>query len=253
MTETVRPSSVNGTAPVPAGGPGTGPSAPAPAPDDEHGIAADIRAVVEGVVSAVGHAGTASAHGVADAVEGAGRSLARRVVGGAVADPRHVPDHGRLAAALAERPGTTLLASGTVAAATARVLQRFGPLKFLGRRTPAFLVVTAVPALLASVSRGAEELGLVSAHLTLRAREAGIEPDPERVRRIAVQVVTGAPIDPTDEPRHGPLAVTWLRRAARAALPFTAGVATRDPEGLARAAGAVDPALLGSPAHRPPG
>jgi hypothetical protein len=39
--------------------------------------------------------------------------------------------------------------------------------------------------------------------------------------------------------------VRWLRRAARAALPFTAGVATADPEGLATAAAAVDPVTLG--------
>jgi hypothetical protein len=38
--------------------------------------------------------------------------------------------------------------------------------------------------------------------------------------------------------------VAWLRRAFRAALPFTAGVATSDPEGLAAAAADVDPTLL---------
>jgi hypothetical protein len=56
-------------------------------------------------------------------------------------------------------------------------------------------------------------------------------------------------IDPDTEPSHGGLAVAWLRRAARAALPFTAGVATADPEGIAAAAEAVDPTTLGgSPA-----
>lgn len=249
MSKTARPPHANGveptSAPVPAPGQGAGPGAP----EEDHGsIAADVRAVVENAVSAVGRTGVTSAAGVADAVEGAGRALARRVVERAVAEPRHVPDHGRLAEALAERPGTTLLAGGTAAAASARLLRRFGPLKFLGKRTPAFLLMTAVPALVASVTRGADELGLVSANLALRARASGIEPDPEVLRRVAVQVVTGAPIDPADEPHHGPLAVAWLKRAARASLPFTASVATRDPEGLAARTAAVDPAILRGPA-----
>ena len=249
MSDTVRPHQRNGMAPAGS----TPPPAPAPvdgrrpAPEEDHGsIAADIRAVVDNAVAALGRAGSASASGGADAVEGAGRSLARRVVARAIADPRHVPERGHLAEALAERPGATLLAGSTAAAATARILRRFGPLKFLGKRTPAFLLVTAVPALLASVSRGAEELELVAAHLTLRARAAGVDPDPERMRRVAVQVVTGAAIDPDSEPRHGPLAIAWLRRAARASLPFTSGVATKNPEGLAAMAAAIDPATLRS-------
>jgi hypothetical protein len=248
MRKIARPPHANGVEPASAPVPAPGPGAASGAPEEDHGsIAADIRAVVENAVSAVGRTGYTSVSGVADAVEGAGRALARRVVEKAVADPRHVPDHSRLAEALAEKPGTTLLAGGTAAAASARLLRRFGPLKFLGKRTPAFLLATAVPALVASVSRGADELGLVSAHLVLRAREAHVEPDPEVLRRVAVQVVTGAPIDPTDEPRHGPLALAWLRRAARASLPFTAGVATRDPEGIAARTAAVDPAILRGP------
>ena len=83
-----------------------------------------------------------------------------------------------------------------------------------------------MPALVASVARGADELGLVASHLVLRARAKGIEPDPERVRRVAVQIASRRAVDPDQEPKHGPLVVSWLRRAFRAALPFTAGVAT---------------------------
>lgn len=52
-------------------------------------------------------------------------------------------------------------------------------------------------------------------------------------------------MDPDTEPRHAPLAVAWLQRALRAALPFSFGVATRDPGPLARAVSAVDPAAIG--------
>lgn len=210
------------------------------APGDDRGVAGDARELVENAISAVGRAGVTSAAGIADAVEGAGRSLARRMVSSALTEPRHVPDRKQLAEALAERPGTPFLASGTAAAVASRILRRVGPLKFIGRRMPAFLLASAVPALVASVQRGADELGLVAAHLAARARAEGIEPDPERLRRVAVQVATGTPVDPEVEPRHGPLAVGWLRRAARAVMPFSSGVATKDPEGLARAAVAVD-------------
>jgi hypothetical protein len=59
-----------------------------------------------------------------------------------------------------------------------------------------------------------------------------------------VQIVSHRIVDPDTEPSHGALAVQWLRRAVRAALPFTAGIATADPEGLAAAASELDPRLL---------
>jgi hypothetical protein len=216
---------------------------------DEGGIAGDVRGVVEGALSAVGRAGTISAASVADAVEGAGRSLSRRVVSAALAERRSVSGREDLAHALAEKPTSSpLLASGTAAAMATRVVSRFGPLRFLARRTPMWLLAGAVPALIASVARGSDELALVASHLATRARAQGIEPDPERVRRVAVQVLSESEVDPEREPRHGALVVRWLRRAARAALPFTAGVATADPDGVASRAASVDPALLGRPA-----
>jgi hypothetical protein len=208
------------------------------------GTADDVRDVVESALAAIGRAGTTSATNLADAVEGAGRSLTRRVVTGALEAPRPLRDRDALTNALAERPAAPLLASATGAALAVRALSRVPALTFLSRRTPMWLVAAAVPALVASVSRGADELSMVSSHLTQRARAAGVEPDPERLRRVSVQILSGAPVDPDAEPRHGPLVIAWLKRAFRAALPYTAGVATRDPEGLATVAADVDPKLL---------
>jgi hypothetical protein len=204
----------------------------------------EVQGVVQAAVDALGRAGSTSAGALSDAVEGAGRSLTRRMVVDAVSNPRRVDDREALARALAARPVSTALASATIAALGLRLARRIRRLGFLARRTPMWLLVTAVPALLASVSRGADELGLVASHLVLRARAKGIEPDPERVRRVAVQIASRRPVDPEQEPRHGPLVVSWLRRAFRAALPFSAGVATSDPEGLAAAAADVDPTRL---------
>jgi hypothetical protein len=212
--------------------------------DERTGIAEDVRGVVAAAVAAVGRAGTDSAASIADAVEGAGRSLTRRVVSGALEAPRPVGDRRQLAEALAARPATPIVASATGAALVARALSRFRLLNFLSRRTPMWIMAGVVPTLIASVSRGADELGMIASHLVRRTRDAGLEPDPERVRRVAVQVLSGAPIDPDVEPGQGALVVAWLRRAFRSALPFTAGVATRDPDGLAAVAAEVDPKLV---------
>jgi hypothetical protein len=211
----------------------------------------EVQGVVRAAVDAASRAGTVSLAALIDALENAGRSLSRRVVSRAVGAPdapeRRVDlgDRAGLANALAAAPRVPAIGAATTAALALRFARRFRSLGFLARRTPAFLVAAAVPALVASVSRGADELGMVASHLARRARAEGVEPDVERVRRVAVQIVERRPVDPEVEPSHGALAVQWLRRAARAALPFTSGVATADPEHLAAAASEVDVRLLG--------
>lgn len=210
------------------------------------GLDDDVTGVVRAAVDALSRAGTVSLAGVTEALESAGRKLSRRVVTGAAAGHKDLADPRALAASLADRPRSPALGSATSAAMALRFARRFRHLGFFARRTPAFLVATAVPALVASVSRGADELGMVSSHLVHRARAEGVEPDLERVRRTAVQIVLQRPVDPEVEPSHGALAVQWLRRAVRAALPFTSGGATANPDGLASAAAGVDTALLGA-------
>ena len=212
------------------------------------GLAGAIRDVVRAAMTSVSRAGSVSLSAVGDAVEGPGRALAGRIAANAVDRPRPVAERATLAGALSEQPNAPLLGGSTGAAVAAKVAGRVGPLRFLARRTPLWLIVTALPALHASVTRGAEELNLVASHLLHRARAAGHEPDPDRVRRAAVQILSGATVDPDDEPRHALLAVAWLQRALRAALPFSPGVGTRNPGALARAASTVDPSALASPA-----
>lgn len=212
------------------------------------GLAGAIRDFVRAAMTSVSSAGSVSLSAVGDAVEAPGRALAGRIAANAVDRPRPVAERAALAGALSEQPNAPLLGGSTGAAVAAKVAGRVGPLRFLARRTPLWLVVTALPALHASVTRGAEELNLVASHLVHRARAAGHEPDPDRVRRAAVQILSGSAVDPVVEPRHAPLAVAWLRRALRAALPFSPGVGTRNPGALARSASMVDPATLASPA-----
>jgi hypothetical protein len=208
------------------------------------GMAGAIRDFVRVAMTSVTRAGSVSLSAVGDAVEAPGRALAGRIATNPVDRPRPVAERATLAGALSEQPKAPLLGGSTGAAVAAKVAGRVGPLRFLARRTPLWLVVTALPALHASVTRGAEELNLVASHLVHRARAAGHEPDADRIRRAAVQILSGTSVDPDVEPRHAPLAVAWLQRALRAALPFSPGVGTRNPGALARAASMVDPSTL---------
>ena len=210
-----------------------------PPPDDTA-----VKAVVNGLKDALGRAGSLTASGITEAVDAPLRALTRRATENAVAAPRSVATESSLAKLLAERPGTPAIGNAAATALAAKVAQRFGKLKFFARRTPMWVVAAVGPALYASVTRGADEIGLLASHLVLRTRAAGMEPDPERVRRAAVQLATGVPVDTGAEARHGPLVLSWLTRAVRAALPFGASVATRQPASLAAAAASVPPAVV---------
>ncbi|MEA2686316.1 MAG: hypothetical protein QOE93_1511 [Actinomycetota bacterium] len=211
-----------------------------PAPADDNAA----RAVVRALKTALGKAGSLTASGLIEAVEAPARTLGRRAAESAVAAPRPLSDERSLARALAERPGAPLLGNTAAAALAARLARRFGPLKFLTRRTPMWVVAAAGPALYASVNRGADEIGMVASHLVHRIRAAGMQPDPERVRRAAVQIVSGTTVDTGADPSHGPLVLSWLTRAVKAALPFGASISTREPTTMAAAAAAVPPAVV---------
>jgi hypothetical protein len=217
---------------------------PPPSAADKESTGSQVGSVVQAILDALKRAGGVSAAGLGEAVDAPIRALTRTIVAEAHARPRPVGDAGTLTAQLAERPRSPLLSGASAAAVATKVARRFGPLRFLARRTPMWMVAAAVPALYASVARGADEIRLVASHLVLRARADGQEPDVERVRRVAVHLVAGAPADPDREPRYGPLVLSWLGRAVRATLPFTAGVATADPHGVGRAASAVPTATL---------
>lgn len=196
-----------------------------------------VSGVVGAVLAAASRTGRASAAGVNAGVERAARAMTRRATASALADPRPVADVRDLAAALAERSPVPALSSATAAALAARVARRVGPLRFLARRTPLWIAAAAIPALYASVARGATELNLVASHLVLRARAAGVQPDPHRVHDAAIRVLTRAGSDAAPAP--GTLVSRWMGRAARSALPFAGAVRTPDPEGVADAAGQV--------------
>jgi hypothetical protein len=203
-----------------------------------------VKAVVNGLKAGLGKAGSLTAAGLTEAVDAPMRALTRRAAENAVAAPRPVADENTLARLLAERPSAPAIGNAAAAALAAKVVQRFGKLKFFARRTPMWVVAAVGPALYGSVTRGSDEIALLASHLVHRTRAAGMEPDPERVRRAAVQLATGVPVDTGADARHGPLVLSWVTRALKASLPFGAGVATHQPASLAAAAAAIPPAVV---------
>ena len=202
--------------------------------------AGSVRSVVSVALDAVARAGRLTTTGAGEAVEGPARALARRSTATAALEPRPVPDRASLARALSTKPGAPVLGGATATALATRLARRVGPLRLVARRTPLWVLAALVPAVHASVTWGAEELRLVASHLHHRARADGVEPDPERVRRVAVQILARQPVDPATEPRSSALVAAWVQRAVRSTLPFADGVHSRDPEGLASASAAVD-------------
>jgi hypothetical protein len=87
------------------------------------------------------------------------------------------------------------------------------------------------------------------ARLVTRARQASVDPDPERLRRVVVQAFAGEPIDPDTAVDHRTLARVWLGDASRRTIPF--GLARisglprgRTPEAIAAVLDTVDPDSL---------
>lgn len=122
--------------------------------------------------------------------------------------------------------------------------------KTIGGRTPAGLALTVGPGLYEAIARSVRGLDAAAAHVVSRARQAGVEPDPRKVRAVVVQALTGKPIDPVAEPDHGALVRLWLAEAGRSVAPFglrrLSGLTRgRTPEAVAAALGAVDVRRLG--------
>jgi hypothetical protein len=210
----------------------------------------DAAALTRALVGGVGRGGSSATASAMEAIEGRARRVCARVVQRALDQPHPVADEASLAQALSARQ--PLVGKATAAALGARLARRLGPARLLARRSPAWLAASAAPAVYASIARGLEELALIASHLVHRARAAGVEPDPDRVRRVTVQIASRRPVRPDDEPGHGPLVAHWARRAVRAAMPFSPGAVTRDPHGVAGAAASVDVAALGRAAEPGP-
>jgi hypothetical protein len=124
------------------------------------------------------------------------------------------------------------------------VLSRIGPLKLLARRTPWLVAASVVPDVYSALARGRDDVAIVSSFLVHRAGGTGADIDPERLRRVTVQLLQRRRVDPGTEPDDADLVSSWIRRALKSALPFVKGGVTPHAKSIAAAAATVDPSLL---------
>jgi len=129
---------------------------------------------------------------------------------------------------------------------TKAVLSRVGPLKVLAGRTPWLMAASAVPDVYSALARGREELAIVSSFLVNRTGGAGADIDPERLRRVTVQLLQRRRVDPGSESESddADLVSSWIRRALKSALPFVKGGVTPHAKRIAAVAATVDPSML---------
>jgi hypothetical protein len=176
-----------------------------------------------------------------DQFERVAQALCRRIVTRSLEDPRPVRDVRELQAALTEKSSLPFDGSGAAVVSKA-VLSRVGPLKLLARRTPWLMAASVVPDVYSALVRGRDEVAIVSSFLVHRARGGDIDPD--RLRRVTVQLLQRRRLDPDSEPGDADLVSSWIRRAVRSALPFVKAGATPHAKSIVAAASSVDPAML---------
>jgi hypothetical protein len=179
-----------------------------------------------------------------EGLERVARSFHGRVVADAMQSPRPITDRRALLDALSSPKSFAAVNGATTAFAARKLFERFGPLKVLARRTPWLVAASALPAVYTSLARGRDETALVASFLINQARHANVEPDADRVRRAAIQLLQRERVDPDAEPEHRRLVTSWIRRAVKGLLPFTRTGVTPHAKSLAAAAAAVDPATL---------
>ena len=155
---------------------------------------------------------------------GEGASAACRAADAAVADlvgRRVRRAHAGHAPEATPRSGNALptwVANRGVAAA-----RRAAPVARVASRTPVGLALRFGPVLAETVREQVARIDEVAATVLTRARAAGVEPHPERLRTVVVQILTGDVPDPDRRPDHVRLARTWVTDAGRRSIPLGVG------------------------------
>jgi hypothetical protein len=131
-----------------------------------------------------------------DQFERAAQALTARIVQRSLNDPRPISDARELQKALSKKSSLPFDSTGA-AVVTKAVLSRVGPLKLLARRTPWLMAASVVPDAYSALARGRDEVAIVSSFLVNRA---GGDIDPERLRRVTVQLLRRRSVDPGANP-----------------------------------------------------
>ncbi len=137
----------------------------------------------------------------------------------------------------------------------ARLARRTRLARSVTSRTPVGMALRFGPGLVDVAAGSLRSLDATAAHLVTRARDARIEPDPDRLRAAVVQVLIGDAVDPDADVDHIALARVWLADAARRLAPLGLGGIrglnrSRTPEAIIAALSEIDLRQLRPPGRR---
>jgi len=209
---------------------------------DDRTTSDDVLSVVRAVLGRARDAAGTGAGALGSGVEDAVRAVVDRRVRRALRSTAPGPTAVDVVLALSsERPSSI---AGRIGSTGSWVAGRRAA-RFVGGRTPVGLALRFGPGLYDAVSSALRGIDAAAAHLVTRAREHGVEPDPDRLRAAVVQSLTGEPVDPDTEPDHGALVRLWLAEAGRRMAPIGLGRISgltrgRTPDAVAAALGRVD-------------
>jgi hypothetical protein len=187
------------------------------ATDDDRSARDDVAAVVRAVLARARDAASGGAEVVGAGVDDAVRALVDRRIERALRRPGPATSSTDLAEVLGSGGGSAI--ARRAGATSAWLAGRTRAARFVGGRTPVGVALALAPVLYDAVAANLRGLDAAASHLVARARQHGVEPDPDRVRAALVQALSGAAVDPRDEPDHTALVRVWLADAGRQVLP----------------------------------
>lgn len=211
-------------------------------PDDDRSARDDVLAVVRAVAGRGRELAGTGAGALGSGTDEAIRALLDRRVERALRRAAPAVSATELVDALGAG-GSSM--SPWLGAGAARLARTGRAARFIGGRTPIGLAVRFGPGLYQALSGNLRGLDAAIGHLVTRAREVRIEPDPQRLRTVVVQALTGDAIDPDADADPSALVGVWLGDAGRRVVPFGLGRISglnqgRTPEAVAAALAAVD-------------
>jgi hypothetical protein len=211
-------------------------------PEEDRSSRDDVLAVVRGAAERGWELAGSRADALGGGVDEALRALIDRRVQRALRSSAPPVRADELVDALGAQRSSSV--APWLGAGAARLARTGRAARFLGGRTPVGLAVRFGPALYEAVSTNLRGLDAALAHLVTRAREQRIEPDPDRLRAVVVQALTGGAVEPDADADHGSLLRVWLSDAGRRVVPFGGRISGlnrgRTPEAVAAALGSVD-------------
>ncbi|HEX4903313.1 MAG TPA: hypothetical protein VFV42_10925 [Acidimicrobiales bacterium] len=209
---------------------------------DDRSTGDDVLAVVRAVLSRTRDAAGAGAGALGSGVDDAVRAVVDRRVQRALSSTLPGPTAVDVALALSSERRSSV--AGRLGSTGSWVAGRRAA-RFVGSRHPVGLALRFGPGLYDAVTSALRGLDAAAAHLVARAREHGVEPDPDRLRNVVVQSLTGERVDPDSDPDHGALVRLWLAEAGRRMAPIGLGRISgltrgRTPDAVAAALARVD-------------